>query len=692
MKINILDKKVYNRIAAGEVVERPFSVIKELVENSVDAGAKNISVYVYNGGKDRMIIEDDGCGIEKDEMPKAFLPHATSKISDIGDLENIITLGFRGEALASIASVAKVSIVSKPEDQDFGASIYAEGGNIGEVSDAPSPNGTRITVDDLFFNTPVRAKFLKTARAEEGDITNMICRLVLANPDIAFTYYVDDKQILQSYGGGEEEAMLAVYGAAAVRNCFKISTVKNGIGIRGYIGRHNFTKPNRTYQTLIINGRYVINSTVSSAVQNAYQAYLMKRQYPFFVLELNMPSGTVDVNVHPNKTDVRFSNNQVVYGAVYSVVSKVLDGSNEALDIVSETPSDITGETVIPQAVSKKRETLNETSTDVPFPEVSSDDSDKGEFEIIEDKKGFVPLNPAEGRFSEKPVKGRKPAVSREMKEFWQFAEVGDSGSEDEKKREEDEKRANDIFNENKRYLEELERKASKSREPAITSDVKRSVETVSSEKITAENEMPNDTPEQKDMGFGYEFVYVGQAFKTYLIFEKNGDLYFVDQHAAHERLLFDAIYANATDRNAATQPLLIPFILSLNSVEDGYFRTRIPYLEELGFKVEEFGRNTYKISEVPLDIADISLEAFFGDILNDNSLKQEKIPDIIREKLCQRACKAAIKAGYELSEGEIKSLIHRMKGDMGLKCPHGRPVAVRITRTEMEKWFKRIV
>ncbi|MBP5193866.1 MAG: ATP-binding protein, partial [Clostridia bacterium] len=227
MKINVLDKKVYNRIAAGEVVERPFSVVKELVENSIDAGAGNIKISIWNGGKDRVEIEDDGCGIEKSELFKALLPHATSKIADICDLDNIMTLGFRGEALASIASVAKVKIVSRPAEQEFGASIFAEGGAIGKAEDAPSEKGTKITVDSLFYNTPVRAKFLKTTRAEEGDITNIVSRLILANPAISFTYYADDKLILQSYGGGDEEALISVYGIGAVRNCFRIETEKN---------------------------------------------------------------------------------------------------------------------------------------------------------------------------------------------------------------------------------------------------------------------------------------------------------------------------------------------------------------------------------------------------------------------------------------------------------------------------------
>ncbi len=667
MKINVLDKKVYNRIAAGEVVERPYSVVKELVENSIDAGAKNISISIWNGGKDRVEIEDDGCGIEKEELYKTFLPHATSKIADIKDLDCIETLGFRGEALASIASVAKVTILSKPSTQDFGAKIYSEGGMVSEVEDAPSNNGTKITVDNLFFNTPVRAKFLKTTRAEEGDISNIVSRLVLANPFVSFKYYVDDKLVLQSYGGGLEESIIAVYGANTVRNCFKIQTVKNGIGINGYIGKHDFSKPNRTYQTLIINGRYVINSTVSSAMQNAYQAYLMKRQYPFYVLELNIPTEAVDVNVHPNKTDVRFSNNQIIYGAVYSVVSKVLDGVADAVDIVKNYP-------------------------DTPFVDVDNIDN-KPKFDDNISKNGLL----------ENTVNIKSQNFPKMEKTFFaddfslSYTKVMDSGATSKTKGErEKEKQLDDIFNENKKYIEELEKKISKkvvSQQDIFAED--NAVLPFKNSALSANNmnveEYKQDCA-QTNMEIESEFVYVGQAMKTYLIFERSGDLYFIDQHAAHERLLFDKLYNDVVNGEVVTQPLLIPFILNLNSIESGYLLARIEYLRQLGFIVEEFGVNTFKITEVPIDVSNISLDKFFSDLLGDNSLRQEKIPEIIREKLCQRACKAAIKAGYDLSKTEIDALMRKLDGNMGLKCPHGRPIAVRITGTEIEKWFKRIV
>lgn len=333
-RINVLDKSVYNRIAAGEVVERPFSVVKELVENSIDAGADEIAIYIEDGGKSLIKVSDNGSGIHKDDLKKVFLPHATSKIAEAKDLDKIITLGFRGEALASISAISKTTVSAKTEGSEFGYEITCDGGEIGEVEVSPVEKGTVVTVRDLFFNTPARAKFLKPNKNEEADITNILTRLMLANPQISFKYVADGKTVLHTFGGGLDEAIIEIYGYETIADCIKIETEKNGIFISGYIGHYYFTKPNRTYQTTILNGRYVVNNTISSAIHNAYSNYLMKRKYPFYVLNIEMLPETVDVNVHPNKTDVRFIDNQVVYGTLFSVISNVLDGAPQALDIV----------------------------------------------------------------------------------------------------------------------------------------------------------------------------------------------------------------------------------------------------------------------------------------------------------------------------------------------------------------------
>ena len=339
-KINILSSQVYNRIAAGEVVDRPYSVVKELVENAIDAGATEIEIYVENGGKQLIRVVDNGVGIERDDLHSAFLPHATSKISKAEDLDTIMTLGFRGEAVASIAAVSKMTITSKVKDGKC-YSLSCNGGEMGTISETSGANGTDVSVEMLFFNAPVRLKFLKSDKAEETDITTFVSRFILNRPNICFTYYVNGKKVLQSFGGGLEEALVCVYGASVRAQCIEIDAEKHGMRIRGYIGNQNFTKPNKSYQCVFLNGRYVLNGTISSAIHGAYASYLMKRQYPFYVLHIDLPPEVVDVNVSPNKTDVRFVDNNVIYGCVYSVISAVLDGKAGALEYIvqSATPT-----------------------------------------------------------------------------------------------------------------------------------------------------------------------------------------------------------------------------------------------------------------------------------------------------------------------------------------------------------------
>ena len=625
--INLLDKSVFNRIAAGEVVERPASIVKELVENSIDAKADEIYINVVSGGKDVIEVFDNGTGILKDDLKKAVMPHATSKISKPSDLENISTLGFRGEALASISSVSKVRLTSKTEDEEIGYTLTVEGDNVGEVEEAPCNKGTFLTVQNVFFNTPARQKFLKSDRSEENEVTNTVARLILANPDVSFEYQVNNGTIYQSYGEGIEDALIAVYGHDIIRNCFKISNYVHGIKIEGYIGKHNFTKSSRSYQTVVLNGRYIENQTIQSAIHNAYSGYLMKRRYPFFVIYITMPSEIVDVNVTPNKSDVRFIDNSIIYGAIYSTISKVLDGTDTALDILS-SPLD---------AVVKSPEAVrNEPKINVPK-----------ETHLV-----TTTSNPNTQEFYPKDTFSTNPYDYSLMREDANiFNEETQKGSEIETEK------TVDIFAENKKYIEELEKK-----------------------KLIQE-----EFEENKQL----KLEYVGQVLRTYLIFEGNGDMYIIDQHAAHERLLFNKLLG--AKFNVATQPLLVPFIIAINSYEYETILPKKDYLESLGIDLT-INPGQIIIYALPTELIDIDLTEFFGEIFTDYELKKEQVPEIIKEKLAQKACKSAIKAGMDLSQSEVDSLVKLLNGNVNLKCPHGRPIAVKITRTEIDKWFKRIV
>lgn len=642
-KINILDKKIYNRIAAGEVVERPYSVIKELIENAIDAGATDIDVTIEDGGKRLMRVSDNGCGISREDLPKAFLPHATSKISAVEDLDKILTLGFRGEALASIGSVSKATILSKTKDDEMGNIIVCEGGVIGDADVYPSDTGTTVSVENLFFNTPARAKFLKASKSEETDITNIITRLILSHPDIAFKYTSDGKVMLQSFGGGLDEAIIEIYGYNTITDCIPIETEKNGIKISGFIGRNYFTKPNRTYQTVILNGRYVVNNTIQSSMHNAYAAYLMKRQYPFYVLKIDMSPETVDVNVHPNKTDVRFIDNQVIYSTLYSVVTKVLDGSAAALEIVKPSnyvPIDEGSRPIIPQKPITPDE-IGEAHCDRPF--VS------GFNEELLDQTIW-------GRYN-------KSKSAEKEGEFEKTFGVADSH--DDEPRDLGSNKIDDIFAENKKYIAEME--AKKAAEEA-------------------------EKARQEELKVEPEFKVIGQVLATYLILEKENDVYFIDQHAAHERLLYDKFIEEYKSGNVAEQTMLVPYIFRVNESESEFIIGKFPELRKAGFDISEYDVNEFAVYSVPVLLFDMDLKSFFDDLLSDISFKKETMPELIHDKIAMKACKAAIKSGKILSEDEIDALLKAMKYNTALRCPHGRPVTVKISRTEIDKWFKRIV
>lgn len=679
-KINILSAQVYNRIAAGEVVDRPYSVVKELVENAIDAGATEIEIYVEGGGKQLIRVVDNGGGISRDDLHAAFLPHATSKIAKADDLERIMTLGFRGEAVASIAAVSKMTITSKVSGENC-YRLTSDGGKLGEIVEAAGGDSTDVSVEMLFFNTPVRLGFLKSDKSEETDITNFVSRFILNRPDISFRYYVGGKRILQSFGGGEEEAVVGVYGASILKDCYKIDASKHGIRLRGYIGNQNFSKPNKTYQSVFLNGRYIINSTISAAVSNAYASYLMKRQYPFYVLYIDMPTEIVDVNVHPNKADVRFADNQTVYGCIYSVISAVLDGQPKALEyLVSDktaVASEIEAEaekvmspkaapaSAVPFSAPKKEKPRNAPLNNLAKGVVSFSYEDaRRELEKVRPSKTTsmeLPFEP-EPKAEENAVPVQSvPAEKKSLRETYADLQVEKNilevNSPEAALAVKTQGNSEDFFAENKRFLEELETKAKQN-------------------KIDVSS-----------------CAYAGKLFNTYLLYERGDEVYIIDQHAAHERLIFDRLKEQMRTRKVLQQPMLLPYVLNLNAFESAFIREKMENIREIGFDIDEFGNNAFKVSAVPLDLQSIDLALFFNEILGDISgYRSIKLEDLLKDKLATAACKAAVKGGMDLTREETDRLFRLMDGNMGLKCPHGRPVVVKMTKTELEKMFKRIV
>ena len=632
MKINLLSADVYNKIAAGEVVDRPYSVVKELVENAIDAGATQITVEIEKGGKKRIRVTDNGGGIAREDLPLAYSAHATSKLQTASDLFAIHTLGFRGEALASVAAVSRMEIVSRTEGADA-FSLACEGGVLGEVLPAAGAQGTVVTVDDLFYNVPARLKFLKSDTQEEADIGGVMARFLLARPEISFTYLADGKVKYRSFGDGLAAAVVAVYGANTLENCLEIRAEKHGIKLYGFLGNRNFYKANRTYQSLFVNGRSVVNQTVGAAITNAYASYLMKRQYPFYVLFLDVPPEVVDVNVHPNKADVRFADNQIIYGCVYSIVSAVLDGNSKALEYLVQVPKT---EPAPQKEVAAPVPVWNAPNVSAPQADVEAPPAPQMTY--AEAKKELA--------FDISMPKGSEPRFLEQERAVMEVRAPAKAQPE------------TDAFEENKKFL--LAQDAARIRQPRMETDA---------------------------------LVYKGELFRTYLIYQSGDCAYIVDQHAAHERILFDKLKEKWETRSVVSQPMLVPFIYNGNSQEFAFLERNFPVLREIGFDIEAFGDTSVRVSAVPAELMGIDLDGFFRDVLSSmESLRAIKLTDLLRDKLATAACKAAVKGGESLTEQEVRTLIERMNGDMAMKCPHGRPAVVVMKKSEIEKLFKRIV
>ncbi|MBQ8468799.1 MAG: DNA mismatch repair endonuclease MutL [Clostridia bacterium] len=657
-KINVLDSSIYNLIAAGEVVEKPASVVKELIENSIDAGAKNIKVEILDGGIKEIRVTDDGSGIEKEYLTKAFLPHATSKIEKASDLDNIFTLGFRGEALASIAAVSNVKMTSKVANEELGNTITLSAGKIVNQSAIGAANGTTIVVSDLFFNVPARAKFLRKAKSEEQDITNIIERVILANPALNISYYADGKQVLASQGKTLKEAMYSVYGKQVLTETLEVSGGNQTIKVFGYIGRPSYSKPNRTYQTVIVNGRYILNQTISTAVANAYGEMLMKRRYPFFVLKIDVDPTVVDVNVHPNKLEVRFSNAVPVYSVVYDAVSRALSEMDYVLEVDTST-GEVTKRSDSDIAISNTFSANSaESERTKPLENVYMPTKSK------EVDKAGVNLNPFADLYNINSQTQKEQLSEKILDSTITLSSAGDAAA--------------DGFGIGSKLIEKL----------------------ASSNSTQPDNEFVKPKATQQSMLQSDELnrikiKTIGKLFNTYILIEYGDNLYMIDQHAAHERILYEKFTKEYNAKRLVIQPLMFPYILTVNPTEFTILSECLDQMRELGFDIDEFGDRTFKVSALPMLLSDLNFDMFFEGFLSEtkSNLSALKQSDMVKEKLMQHSCKSAVKAGNDLSNLEIETLFKEMNNEkIPLFCPHGRPIAVRVTKTEIEKWFKRIV
>lgn len=643
MKINVLEPKIFNKIAAGEVVERPASIVKELVENSIDAGSKQITIEVENGGISKIRVTDDGCGIDFEDLSKAFLPHATSKIKTDADLFGIKTLGFRGEALASIGAVAFVKLTSKTNEAQSGGQIEISGGTTEEPTVCGAPNGTDIIVQNLFFNIPARAKFLKKPKTEEGEITSLVEKFILANPCVSFKYIVDSKVKYLTTGTGILDAVYSVYGKQSVENMIYCEKNFDDMQIYGYISKPNFTKPNKTYQTTILNGRVIQNSTIFSAINNAYGDVLMKKQFPCCVLYIDIDHDKVDVNVHPNKNDVRFENGGHIYSSIFEAVNRAINSIDYTRDFKTADSNSIS----LPEF--EKEVVIDDSSATISTG-------------IIEQPSMAFDVKPAES----KPTLASTSSADNEQQTHNIFSSV--------------------LFN-----------TSHGSAKSGVTLVSKLFNEFGKPEQATPQENIGEVSIEQ--VSFSGQVAepqarVVGVLFKTYIIIEYDDNILLIDQHAGHERVLFDSLNKQICSNNITTQPLLFPQIIDLNNEEFDFIFEHLKEIKEIGFDIEEFGDNSFKISAVPYIIENIDIKQFFNYILHDlKNPKNITLKETLKDQLASMACKAAVKGGDELSDGEIKKLIQAFsENDTKLLCPHGRPVVIKISKQEIEKLFKRIV
>lgn len=643
--INVLDKTIFSLISAGEVVEKPASVVKELIENSIDAGATNINIEITNGGISKIKVADNGHGMSKENLEKAFLPHATSKISTVLDLEKIGTLGFRGEALSSICAVSKVVAISKEKNLEYGNRLQIEGGVVQEISEFASVDGTTIIVEDLFFNIPARKKFLSKPKKEESEITNCISRLILANPTIAIKFIANDKVIYNTTGTNLFDAIYTVYGNNVVDNLIEINEDVEDYKISGFIGSPAFTKPNRTYQTLIVNGRYIVNNTVSTAIYKAFENFLMKGSFPFYVLNLKMPLNSIDVNVHPNKLDVKFENNSKIFGMFFEVIYNYISNANDVKKINSDKNT-----TSLENKISSAIFNLDSNIKDL--------DNDKNH--NMADSSSYLKndLYTKDQNTNNSDYYNEK--LNKNLSDITKFIYK------------------ESVITENYKVCDD----------GGIAYNIAKNL---TENQIKAEQQKLSNFPSSKNIEIN-NFKLIGTIFHTYIIIQKEENIYFIDQHAAHERILFDKFMEIVKNKENYSQNLLVPYIFEVNSLEYEFLSSNIKILENLGFEIYEFSNNCFKVSAVPLLLKDISLRNFFNDLLSTTN--QKLILDktnLEYNNVAKIACKSAIKANDILKENEILYLIELLNKTPKLLCPHGRPIIVEISKKEIEKWFKRI-
>lgn len=672
-EIKVLDQDTINQIAAGEVVERPASIVKELVENAVDASSTAVTVEIKGGGIDFIRITDNGCGIEKEQVRKAFLPHATSKIRSADDLETVASLGFRGEALSSIAAVAKVELVTKTDEGISGIRYVIEGGEEKSCDEIGCPEGTTFIIRDLFFNTPARRKFLKSKMTEAGYVESFIQRLALSHPAISFKFICDNKNKVSTSGNGNlKDVIYNIFGRDVAMNLLPVKGNENGILVDGYIGKPVISRGNRNYENYFVNGRYLKNNIISKAIEEGYKGHAMVHKFPFTALMISMDPHAFDANVHPAKMEMRFRNAEELYSSVMSAVRSSFV-KKELIPKVGLGNEQKVKENArkIPEPFEKKRRAIEERFSSLSSEQIKQIAKKKENEDVseISNRRSSI-----EERIARLHV-GENASIQKEIDKAIPKA-----------------MEKNNIDSEKTENNTEINTEQPQLQQPVQPEKTK--VELVKETDSYAKGTQMSfaDVPLLSEEARPKHRI-IGQVFRTYWLVEYDEKLFFVDQHAAHEKVMYEKLKKDLENNTIVQQMVAPPIILTFSIKEQQKFELCEESFKKLGFLIEEFGGNEYCIRGVPANLLGIDPQELFIEIfdqIEENSGKMNM--EMITDKLASMACKAAVKGNTTMSYEEMDSLMEQlMKLDNPYQCPHGRPTIISMTKYELEKKFKRV-
>lgn len=671
-KINILDNQTIDKIAAGEVVERPASVVKELVENAIDAGAEAVTVEIRDGGTSLIRVTDNGGGIEKSQVENAFLRHATSKISSADDLTKLVSLGFRGEALASIAAVAQVELVTKTPEELTGIRFLIEGGATKEREEIGAPGGTTLIVRNLFYNTPPRKKFLKQPRTEGSYVADLMEHLAMSNPQVSFKFLLNGQTKFYTTGSGDlREIVYRIYGKDIADALVDFHFEQDGMTVTGLLGKPVINRANRSYEIFYINGRYIRSTLISKAVEEGYREYLMQHKFPFCILHFQIDTEKIDVNVHPSKMEVRIADAPDFYESVRAAVEDALR-EREMIPEVSLSEPEKTKEKAAGGNGGRERETVPE-----PF--------EKRRIARVHDAAGGVmPGQPAQAASIRAIYEKSRPAEANVLRQTAVYRANGGKDT---------------VRGEN---AEELGVPAAQTMPTGTGRGMQTAVPIAQMPAEAVEAQAATGKPEQMNMfddkllsaKAKEQYEIIGQLFETYWLISYQDKLLIVDQHAAHEKVRYERLMRRFREKEVVSQQINPPMIVTLNNQEKECLLSRMEDFEALGFAIEEFGRNDYAIRGVPLDLYGYAEGTFFYEILDE--LVAETVagtPESVRMRIATMACKAAVKGNMSMSRAEVEALLDELLTlDNPYNCPHGRPTIVSMSKQELEKKFKRIV